>query len=58
MTASLSSSPSSTASSARHSEASDDLLNLVRRLTDAAERMASQFDELILAVRLLVGGRS
>ena len=53
-----SSSPSNTRSSVSPSEASDDLLSLVLRLTRAVEHLDSQFDELILAVRLLVGGGS
>jgi len=30
-------------------------LSLLRRLVESAERLDSRFDELILAVRLLVG---
>lgn len=48
-----SSSPSSTPSSLNLSEASGDLLSLVRRLTEAVERLAFLFDELTLAVKLL-----
>ena len=50
-----SSNPSSTPSSLSPLEALDDLLSLVRRLTEAVERLDSKFDELTLAVRLLVG---
>jgi hypothetical protein len=50
-----SSRPPSTLSYPRPSEASDDLLSLVRRLTEAVERLDSKFDELILSVKLLMG---
>ena len=51
-----SSKPSSTRSSASPSEAWVDPLSLVRRLTEAVERLDSKFDELILSIKLLVGG--
>jgi hypothetical protein len=40
-----SSSPSSTRSSPNPSEASDDLLTLARRLTEAVERLVSKFEK-------------
>lgn len=51
-----SSNPSSTPSSASPSEASDPAPSaLLLRLAEAVERLDSKFDELILAVKLLVG---
>lgn len=56
MTPSPSSKPSSTSSSDKPSEEWVDPLSLLRRCTEAVERLDSKFDELILAVKLLVGG--
>ena len=56
-TPSPSSRPSSTSSSPKPSEDGVDPQKQLERLVAAAERLDSKFDELILAVRLLVRSR-